>query len=155
MLPKALKRAKCPAEALFDETFYGVGRFGPCDRRAVVENPVPSFLERDGEILILGEGVCGKAPELHQRLSPPRANSARDHRDAAKSCQSSALQILACDIFESLPARNDIDPVADFGIAGNRSNSGIFEPANKLANGVALKMRVGIERHNHRAARLS
>ena len=63
-----------------------------------------------------------------------------------------AFEVLRGDIFERLPARDHVDPVSDFRIAGDRADLGVGEPAGQLGNRVARKLRVSVESDNDVAA---
>ena len=82
------------------------------------------------------------------RRPPPCANRARHDGDAAKRGQRAALQILRRDIFKRLPARQHVDPVANFGISSDGADLGIGKPADEPRYGRRLELRIGIEHHD-------
>src|SRR6185312_10458852 len=88
----------------------------------------------------------GKPPNFPSalRLHAPIAPGTTVMQPSAASV---TLQILAGHIFERLPASNEVDAIADLGVAGDRADRRICEPAHQLRNRVFLEMRVGIQRH--------
>ena len=134
MLPEALQRAEGPTKPLLGKTSDRIRRLGPGNRGAVIQHGVAGFLKCDGQILVLGERIDGKAAHPLERLAPPGANGAGNDGDAAKHRQRAALQILARDIFECLPTRDDVDAVTDLGVAGDRTDLEIREPTHQSGN---------------------
>ncbi len=153
VLPQALQRSKRPAEALARQRLDPVRRLGPGNGVCIEERLVARFLHGDREILVLGERVGREPAELDQSRSAPRSDGARNDRDAAQRGQRPALQVLRGYVFERLPARQHIDAVADFCIAGDGADFGIDEPARELCDRLLLELRVGIESHHDLARR--
>ena len=69
-------------------------------------------------VIASGFAYCG---------DPPCPDCARNHADRAQRIQRAALEVLAGDVFQRLPASPKIDAVADFGIARNRANLRVEE----------------------------
>src|SRR5207244_3174191 len=84
MLPSALQRSEAPAEPLPREPPQGVRGFGVRHRVVRVGDSPPPLEEREGEVLILGERLLGKAARGKDEGATPRADRARDHRDAVQ-----------------------------------------------------------------------
>ena len=107
---------------------------------------------RDRQVLILGERVRREAAELRQqRRSAPGADRARDDRDASEAGERAALEILRGDIFERLPAGDEIDAVADLGVAGDGADRGSRTSA-PAARWCRLELGIGVERDDDLAA---
>ena len=68
--------------------------------------------------------------------------------------QRAPLEILRGDIFQRLPFGDDVDPVADLGIAGDRGELVVAgEPARQTRDRLRLELRVGVERDDDLALR--
>ena len=65
---------------------------------------------------------CGIAAQRLQRRAAPGAHRARHHGHRAQRRQRAALQVLGGDIFQRLPAGDQVAPVADQGVAGHRAH---------------------------------
>eukprot|EP01035_Chromulina_nebulosa_P061809 gene61809-84524_t len=59
MLPQALQRAERPAEALLGEAAQRFGALGPGDGILIIGDLPAGALDRDGQVLVFGEGVVG------------------------------------------------------------------------------------------------
>ena len=59
-----------------------------------------------------------------------------------------ALQVLGGDRFQRLPARDDVDAVADDGVAGHGAHARVGEPARQQAVGLAGELGVGVKGHD-------
>jgi hypothetical protein len=131
--------AACPARAGFRAL-----RSRP---RRLRHRPLPALaLDRDGQVLILGQGVFGIAAHVVERLATPCAHRAGHDHDRVEPGQRAAFDVLRGDIFHRLPAGDEVDPVADFGIARHRADFGLLEPAHELADGLRLELGIGVER---------
>ena len=119
VLPHALQRAVRPAETLFGEISQTVRRLGQADRVFFVTDLVTEFSHLDGQVLVLGERVGRKSADFLEHRPPPGADRAGHDRDAVERGKCPAVKILRGDIFEGLPFGDDIDAVADLGIAGD------------------------------------
>ena len=86
-----------------------------------------------------------EAAGLAHRRDAPRADRSRHHADRAHGIQRAALEVLAGDVFQRLPARPEIDAVADFGIAGNGADFRIQEVRHQMRDGVVRDDRVGVD----------
>ena len=87
-----------------------------------------------------------KAAEFEKHAAPPCTNRTGNNRKRAERRQRTAFEVLRDDIFQRLPARDHVDAIADLGVAGDRADFGIREPAHKPRDRVAIELRVGIER---------
>ena len=79
------------------------------------------------------------------RRDAPGANRARHHADRAHGVERAPLEILAGDVFERLPARPEVDAVADFGIAGDGSNFRIEEVRHHAGDGIGSNDGIGVD----------
>ncbi len=61
--------------------------------------------------------------------------------------QGAALEVLAGDVFESLPAGPQVHAVAYLGVAGHGADAGILEVRNELADGVGGNDGIGVDAH--------
>src|SRR5208282_4684487 len=72
------------------------------------------------------------------RRHTPGADRARHHAYRTHGVERSPLEILAGDVFQCLPARPQVDAVADLGIAGHGCNFGIekvrYEPRDRIGS---------------------
>src|SRR5208282_2271193 len=75
----------------------------------------------------------------------PCADGAGDHGDDMEEIEGAALEVLAGDVLESLPAGPEIDAVADLGVAGDGADGGIFKVGNELGDGVGSDDGVGVD----------
>ena len=154
VLPHALDGAKGPAEALPGELAEALRRFGPGDRALVVGTRQPAALDRDGQVLVLGERVGRIAADIDDRLLTPGADSAGHDGHRSQPSEGAPLEILRGDIFQRLPSRDDVDAVADLGVAGDGGKLLIRrEPAREPRDRVRLELSVGVERDDDLAPR--
>ena len=89
---------------------------------------------------------CENPPACDDQFTPPRADRARDHRDAVQQIERAPIQVLARDVLERLPARQQVQAVADLGVARDRGDARIGEVSSQARHGLPLEQRVGIER---------
>ena len=54
-------------------------------------------------------------------------------------------KVLAGDVFERLPARPEVDAVADFGVSGDGADLGIGEVRDEAGDGVVSDDSVGVD----------
>lgn len=143
------KRPECPAKPLLGKRAKGFGRFGPADGVDVIANLPPCPLDGDCQILIFGQRVDRITADCVERGAPPRPDCPRNDGNRVELGQRASFEILGCNIFHRLPARDEVDSVADLGIAGHGADSGIDEPARKTCNRGGLELGVGVERDDH------
>ncbi len=104
VLEHRLQNSKRPAEALAHQA-AGIDRsFGVGERAVFVLHAVSAAQQRHGKIGILGNGIGLVAAGFAHRRYPPRANRSRDHADRTQRVQRPALEILAGDVLQRLPA---------------------------------------------------
>ena len=128
-------------------------RFRPGDCGLIIGYVPPRALDRDRQILVFGQRVWRKSTDLFDGALSPRANSSRNDRHRAKLSQGATLQILGGDIFERLPFGDDVDPIADLGVAGNGGKPLVgCEPAYQARDGHRLELGIGVERNYDVAA---
>ena len=84
------------------------------------------------------------AADFAHRGSTPRADSSGNNTDGAEGIQGSSLKVLAGDVFEGLPARPEVDAVADFGVSRDSADFGIEEVRDQAADGVGCDDGIGI-----------
>src|SRR3954468_24167169 len=111
MLPQALQSAERPAESLPGEAAQSLRRLGPGNGVGIVGDPPAGALDGDGEVLVLGERVDRKAADRVERLPSPGADCSRNDHDRVEAGKRPPLQILGGDIFDRLPAGDEVDPV--------------------------------------------
>ena len=81
---------------------------------------------------------------MHGRGAPCADRSGDDHDDV-EEIECAAFEVLAGDVFESLPACPQIDAVADLGIAGDGADLRIVEVRNQLRDRIDGNDGVGID----------
>ena len=101
--------------------------------------------QRHGQIGVFGNGIDVVASRFANRLDAPGADRARHHADRTHGVERSPFEILAGDVFERLPARPQVDAVADFGIAGDGCNFRIEEMRHHADDGVGSDDGVGVD----------
>ena len=84
------------------------------------------------------------AADLPHRRHAPRADCARNHAHGAQQIESTALEVLAGDVFQGLPARPQIDAVADFRVARDGANSFVQKMRDQVRDGIAGDDRVSV-----------
>ena len=154
MLPQALQRPECPAEALLGERAERLGCLGPRHRILIVADGPARALDRDGEVLVLGQRVVRIAADLLDRGQPPCADRARHHGDRIEARERPTFQVLRSDILQRLPLGDEVHTVAHFGIARDRAELRIVEPAGEACDRRRFELRVGVERDDDLALRL-
>ena len=149
MLPQALQRTERPPEALAEQRSEAVRNLGVADRVGFVIDSIARPADPPGQIHILSHRVGAISAGLHHGIAPPRSNCARDDGHAAEPRKRAPLQVLRRHIFERLPFRDDVDPVADFCITGNRRQPLIGgKPACQASDRIRLELRIGVQRHD-------
>src|SRR5208282_1189653 len=79
------------------------------------------------------------------RRHTPGADRARHHAYRTHGVERSPLEILAGDVFQCLPARPQVDAVADLGIAGHGCNFGIEKVRHETRDGIGSNNSIGID----------
>src|SRR6185437_14750977 len=138
MLPDGLERAKGPAEALANQTLDRVGNFGVADGVFVVENFPAMPTDGEGEVGVFGDGVSGETSAGAHDFRTPGSHRSGYHRNAIQQIESALFEILAGDVFESLPARQPAIAVHDFNVSGDGGHIRVREMANQARNGVGI-----------------
>src|ERR1700680_951701 len=77
----------------------------------------------------------------------PCADRARNHADGAQNVKGPALEVLAGDVFESLPACPQIDAIAHLGIARDRPDFWIDKVRHQSGDCIGSDDGVGIDAH--------
>src|SRR5208283_2168001 len=78
------------------------------------------------------------------RRDAPGSDCPGHHAYRTQGIECSALEILAGDVFERLPACPEIDAVADFSIAGDRCNFRIEEVRDHAGDGIGSDDGIGV-----------
>src|SRR5258708_7830009 len=99
-------------------------------RRAVVQDTPACPANLPGKIRILGESIRRVAAHLIDGRSPPRSNRSRNHRNAIQQVISSTVEVLAGDIFQRLPAGQDVMGIPNMNAAGDRTDLRLMEVAD-------------------------
>ena len=145
MLPDRLQNAEGPAEALAHQSLGVDGGFGEGQRAVLVDHLEAQFKQRHGQVGVLGDGVDRVAAGGLDGACAPCADGSGNHNDDVKQIKSPALEVLAGDIFEGLPASPEVDAVADFGVSGDGADQRVFKVRNELADGVGGDDGVGVD----------
>ena len=154
MLPQALKCAERPAVALLAEREESLRGLGQGNRFDIVSHSPAEPLDRNGQVLIFGQGIFGIAAHRIERLTSPGPDRAGDHGDRSQRIERTAFHVLRRHIFDRLPAGDQVDLVADPRVAGHCADQRVFEPAHQLGYRVLKELGIGIERDDNFAARL-
>ena len=64
---------------------------------------------------------------------------------AAEGVEGAAVEVLAGDVLEGLPAGPQVDAVADLGVAGHGSDARILEVRHQVGDGVGADQGIGID----------
>ena len=145
MFVNRLQNAERPAETLAHQAICVGRRLGIGERHVFVLDAISAAQQRHGEVGILGDGIDVIAASLAHCGNAPRADRAGHDADRAQNVERAPLKILAGDVFQGLPARPEIDAVADLGIAGNRADFRIDEVRHQSRDRVRRDDRVGID----------
>src|SRR6185437_2136968 len=117
-----------PAEPLFEELFQRLGRFRHGDGPVVMLDDIPATQDADRQIAVLGQRIGSKAAGIFDCFFPESADRARHHRDAVDVSECLPVEILTADVFDGLPAREEIHLVAYFDVAGYSANGTAIYP---------------------------
>ncbi|MCU0634875.1 MAG: hypothetical protein MUE41_08385, partial [Gemmatimonadaceae bacterium] len=109
MLPGALQRAEAPAEALLEQRTKRLRRLRPGNRAIGQADAIPLAEKREGEVLVFGQCVVPEAPARQDRVAPPGTDRARHHRDAVEQRERATVEVLARDVLDRLPPRDEVD----------------------------------------------
>ena len=101
--------------------------------------------QRHGKVGVFGDGIDVEGTGCAHCGDTPGANCSGNDADCTESIESTALEVLAGDVFEGLPARPEIDAVANFGVAGNGAYFGIQEMRHHASDGVGSNDGIGID----------
>ena len=145
MFPHRLQDAERPAEALAHQAPGVDGRFSVSQRAVFVVDLEPLLEQVHGQVGILGHGVQRIAAGGLHRRGAPCADGARNHGDHVEQVESAALEVLAGDVFQGLPARPQVHAVAHLGVAGHGADRGILKVRNQLGDGVGGDHGVGVD----------
>ena len=75
----------------------------------------------------------------------PGADGSGDDHDDVEEVEGAALEVLAGDVLEGLPAGPEVDAVADLGVAGDGADLGVGEVADEVGDGVVGDDAVGVD----------
>ena len=146
LLPRGLQRAEHPAEALFQQGADRVRRLGVGEGAVLVHHVVSLPQDRHREVGVLGQRIGGEPARREHELAPPCADGAWDDGDAVEQIERAPIEVLAGDVLERLPAREEVDAVPDLRVAGDGADARIRERGREHSHGVRLEERVGVER---------
>src|SRR5271168_3649181 len=79
--------------------------FGEGEGAVVVLHFVSGAQQAHGEVSVFGNGDCIESAEVAHSGGSPSANGAGDNAHRADGIESTALEVLAGDVFKGLPAR--------------------------------------------------
>ena len=103
------------------------------------------FEQGHGEVGVFGDGVDGVAAGSLDGAGAPCADGSGNDGDDVEEVEGAALEVLAGDVFEGLPAGPEIDAVADLGVSGDGADERVLEVGNELADGVGGDDGVGVD----------
>ena len=79
------------------------------------------------------------------RSGTPCADCTGDDHDDVEEVEGAALEVLARDVFERLPAGPEVDAVADLGVAGYGADLRIGEVRDEVRDGIVRDDGVGVD----------
>ena len=121
------------------------GRFSEGQRAVFVVDFEALFEQVHGEVGVFGDGVERIAAGGFDGRGAPCADGSGNDGDDVEEVEGAALEVLAGDVFEGLPAGPEIDAVADLGVAGHGADARILEVGNELGDGVGGDHGVGVD----------
>ena len=144
MLVHGLQNSERPAKTLAHQAIRIGRRLGVGQRHVFVFDAITAAQQRHRQIGIFRDRIDVVAAGLAHRRNAPRTNRSGHHADRAQHVERTALEVLAGDVFERLPARPQIHAVADLGVARDRTNFRIDEVRHQARNRVGCDDRVGV-----------
>src|SRR3984957_17367277 len=131
MLVHRLQNAERPAKSLAHQS-VGIGRrFSEGERHVFVFDAIAEAKQGHGEVGVFRDGIDVIASGLAHGGNAPRADGSGYDADCAENVEGAAFEVLAGDVFESLPTGPKIYAVANFGIAGHCADSWFDKMGNK------------------------
>ena len=140
-----LQDAEGPAETLAHQGVRVGGRLGVGERHVFVFDAISQAQQGHGEVGVFGDGVNVVSAGLAHCRNAPGADRARHHADRAQHVESAALEVLAGDVFQSLPARPEIHPIANLRIARDGADFGIDEMRHQSRDRILRDDGVGVD----------
>ena len=140
-----LQDAEGPAEALAHQAVGVDGGFGEGERLVFVDDGVALLEQVHGEVGVFGDGVGVVAAAGLDGCGAPRADGSGHDHDDVEEVERAALEVLAGDVFERLPAGPEVDAVADLGVAGDGADLRVGEVADEAGDGVVRDDAVGVD----------
>src|ERR1700688_189365 len=145
MFEDGLENSEGPAESLPHQSIGGGRSLGKGEGHVFIFDAIAVTQKSHGQIGVFGYGVDMIAAGLAYCFDAPGADRSGDNTYSAHGVKRAAFKVLAGDVFEGLPARPEIDAVADLGVAGYRSNFWIEEVGHHAKNGVGRNDGVGVD----------
>ena len=105
-------------------------------------------MQSEGEIGVLRQSVEAEPAGALDRGAAQRADRARHDGDAIPAIVGAPVEVEAAGVFERLATGDETAQVADLGMTRNRDHALVAQWPNEQADGVALQMRIGIEKHD-------
>ncbi len=121
------------------------GGFGESQRAVLVDDLEALFEQVHGEVGVFGDGVEGIAAGGFDGGGAPGADGSGNDGDDVEEVESAALEVLAGDVFEGLPAGPEVDAVADLGVSGDGADARVLEVGDELGDGVGGDDGVGVD----------
>ena len=149
MLPGGLQDSEGPAEALSHESVRLGGSFGEGKRAVLVFDLVAVLQQCHREVGILGHGIHVVAASDTHGSSTPCSDCAGNHADRRECVQSAALEVLAGDVFQRLPARPQVHHVADLGVSGQRANPFVCKMRYQVTDGIVRDDGIGVDANEY------
>src|SRR5271155_866571 len=101
--------------------------------------------QRHGPVGIFGDSIDVEGAGRAHGGDSPCADGSGNYADCTERVEGTALEVLAGDVFESLPSRPEIDAVADLGVAGDGAYFRIEEMRHHASDGIGSNDGVGID----------
>ncbi len=117
MFDDRLQNSKRPAETLTHQAAHVIRRLGKCKRAVLIYHFQSLLQQAHGQVGIFGDRVHVVTLRRLYRSSTPRADRPRNNGDHIEQIERAAIEVLAGDVFERLPARPKVDAVSDLGIS--------------------------------------
>ena len=122
-----------------------VGGLSEGDGVVGVGHPPAAPQQDEGQVLVLGQRAAAEPAGLQDQMATPRADRAGHHRDAIEQRESPAVDVLARHVLDRLPARDQVDPVAHFGVPRHGPHVGVGQPRDQSGDGAGGEHRVGVQ----------
>jgi hypothetical protein len=93
------------------------------------------------------------AAHRNDRAPAPRADGSGHDGDGVEVRVRPPIQVLAGDVLDGLPARQDVDPVAHLHVPGHGAHLRVLEVPHDEGDALGRDLRVGVEAHQDLTSR--